>query len=340
MLSFDRDGRPTTIAAAPEVQRPESSPPPTQHRPLPIPPIPSIPPTRHSSEPEPAPPSVAVPHATRAPNVVGMSADQAHQALRAAHLRWQDVTGGVVTSYADIRKVIRQRSNAGVVTIWYPDPSQGSPIQVPDLTTLSSDQACQRLQSITLGCAGTLAPDPGPVGVHHQNPVAGTQVSSGTSVNYLYQTVPPGALSQFRAENVKSRYLSLGDSPAGDGVWSPQGPTAAVYGPEAIGQMGLVPIYQAGCGNCDVQRVYFYGNVAGGPAQPPGNWGTSGPKFACFDPNAPAPQGSVPFMRLYRGDGPQRRWEFAPNPSSAYATYQGNGWIDDKVLCYVWPLSG
>jgi hypothetical protein len=99
-----------------------------------------------------------------------------------------------------------------------------------------------------------------------------------------------------------------------------------------------MPIYQAGCGNCDVQRLYFYEKVAGGsPNQPSGNWNAAaGAKFACFQEGS-APSGTVPLMRMSKGDGQQRRWEFDPTTSPDYSGHHANGYVDDKPLCWVWP---
>jgi hypothetical protein len=287
MLSFDRDGRLTTIdknrggdVAEPErseTQRPESSPPPAEHAPPQIPPSSLRPHRPHES----ASPPPRVP----------------------------------------------------------PSPPSGPKlIAVPDLGGLSSDEACQKLKSISLGCAGNSVPDGTHTGVYNQSPGPQTQVSSGTVVSYLYQPIAPVPLNRYKAEKVHSRFLSRGGGPTGDGVWNQQPPTAAVYPPEAIGQVpGLVAVYQSGCGNCDVQRLYYYANADGrNPAQPTGNWASKdGAEFACFFRSS-APQGTVPLMRMWKGSGQQRRWEFATS-SSEQAAHQANGYADDKDLCYVWP---
>jgi hypothetical protein len=190
-----------------------------------------------------------------------------------------------------------------------------------------------------LACVEAVAPHPSATGVHGQNPGAGVRVSSGTSVGYLYQPVAPQPVNRYKADRVNSRYLSLGGGPTKDGVWNQQPPTAAAYPPGAIGQVpGLVAVYQAGCGNCDVQTIYYYANADGRtPAQPSGTWtGLSGAEFACFHRTS-APQGTVPLMRMFRGEAQKRRWEFAPTSSPEYGVHHANGFADDKDLCYVWP---
>ncbi|HEU5160080.1 MAG TPA: PASTA domain-containing protein [Streptosporangiaceae bacterium] len=353
-LSFDRDGRPVTI----DKTEGGLGEPGRSNTPRPAPNPPSPPPTRESVPPhlpprppsEPAPSSAVAPEptpaTTRVPNLVGKTVDEAHRALRAARLRWRDEIGGVVRTGADVGRVVRQTPRGaarapvgGVVTIWRPEPSQGSPIEVPNLIGLTADQACQTLQAITLGCAGTAVPHPTATGVHSQNPGAGVRVSSGTTVGYLYQDFAPQPLNRFRADRVKSRYLSLSGGPVGDGVWHQQPPSAGVYAPGAIGPVpGLVAVYQAGCGNCDVQTVYYYANADGRtPAQPNGLWvSLSGAEFACFHQSS-APPGTVPLMRMSKGVAEQKRWEFAPKPSQEYGDYVGNGFAVDKDLCYVWP---
>jgi hypothetical protein len=356
-LSFDRNGRPVTIdkthGYAGEPGRPgaPTTQPPAPSRPSrPSPPrppathAPRVPSPPYGRPGEPAPSAAAA--TTRVPNLVGKTVDEAHRALLAAHLRWRDDTGVVVKNGADVGRVVRQApqgaakvASGGAVTIWYPDPGQGSPVEVPPLSGLSADEACRRLQSLTLGCAGTAVPDPGGAGVHGQNPAPGAQVSSGTSVSYQYQPVPPQPLNRYKAEKVNSRYLSLAGGPAGDGPWTAQPPTSSVYPPGAIGQVpGLVAVYQAGCGNCDVQTIYYYANADGRtPAQPSGAWGSlSGAEFACFHRTS-APPGTVPLMRMFRGDGQHRRWEFAPNPGPEHSAHVANGFADEKDLCYVWP---
>ena len=363
LLSFDRGGRPTTIDKSrddelgePASPRPESSRP-LEHAPRPNPPSefprPSAPPSAPSLPSGPsgpsAPPGPAkVPETTRVPNLVGMTVEQAHRALRAAHLRWQDDVGGTVASEADVGKVYSQspRPSArlrigGVVTVRHLDPSGGSSVAVPNLVGQSNEDACRMLQSLSLRCAGTMAPHPSAAGVHSQDPAVGTRVPSGTPVNYAYQPVAPVPLNRYKADGTKSRYLSLGGGPVGDGPWETQPPTAAVYPPEAVGQMpglGLVEVYESRCGNCAGQGLYYYANADDrSPAQPSGNWnGTGGAKFACFFRTS-APSGTAPLMRMFKGDGAQRRWEFAPTSSAEYSTHLSNGFAVDKDLCYVWP---
>jgi hypothetical protein len=364
-LSFDRNGRPVTIdktrgyageqgesgAPTPQPSLPSPPPRPQPAPPEPVPPSrPPSPPTGHPGHPGlPAPTSAAAPATTRVPDLAGKTVAQAHRALQAAHLRWRDEIGGVIRTATDAGRVVRQAPRGGarvtsgsLVTIWHPDPSQGSPIDVPNLRGLSPEEACQRLRMVTLDCgAGSVVPHQSAAGVHGQNPGAGVRVSSGTPVNYAHQPVPPQPLNRFKAERVNSRYLSLGGGPVGDGPWNhQQPPTSAVYPPGAIGQIpGLVAVYQAGCAGCDVQTIYYYGKTDGRtPTQPSGTWASlSGAEFACFR-QASAPAGTVPLMRMFRGDGQHRRWQFAPTSSQEYPAHLSNGFKDDKALCYVWPL--
>jgi hypothetical protein len=292
------------------------------------------------------PVAVVVCGPTQVPNLAGMHIDQAHQALQAARLRWQDEAGGAVQTPADIGKVVSQDPPAGtplgtsgVVKVGYVDPNRGSPIVVPNLVGASNEQACATLQSIQLACAGAPAPHATATGVHTQNPGPPAQVPAGTPVSYAYQPIAAVALNRYKADRVESRFLSLGAGPQGDGQWNVQPQMARVYPPEAVGQVpGLIPIYPAKCGGCDVQTLYFYSRNGGVPNKPDNaKWTAIGqPAFGCFEIGS-APAGTVPLRRVFADFAQGRRWAFAPVPSGEFDHHKEKGYQADRDLCFVWP---
>jgi hypothetical protein len=233
-----------------------------------------------------------------------------------------------------------QLGTNGVVTVGYTDPKQGSPIVVPNLVgAASSEQACQTLQSVQLGCAGAPAPHPTATGVHAQNPAPPAQVPSGTPVSYAYQPIAVVPLNRYKADRVESRFLSLGADPQGDGQWNLQPQMARVYPPEAAGQIpGLIPIHGAKCGGCDVQTLYFYSRNGGIPNKPDNAKWTdlNQPAFSCFDIGS-APAGTIPLRRMFNDFQAGRRWAFAPVPSGEFDHHKQNGYQADRDLCFVWP---
>jgi hypothetical protein len=227
--------------------------------------------------------------------------------------------------------------NSGVVTVGYIDP-QGSPIVVPDLMGASNEQACATLKSVQLDCVPSAVPHQTATGVHAQNPGPPARVPAGTPISYSYQPIAPVPLNRYKADRVESRFLSLGAGPQGDGQWNVQPQMARVYPPEAAGQFGLIAIYPAKCGGCDVQTLYFYSRNGGVPTKPDNaKWTAPGQAaFSCFDVGA-APTGTVPLRRVFADFAVGRRWAFAPAPSGELEQHKSKGYQMDRELCYVWP---
>lgn len=287
-----------------------------------------------------APPNTTVPPP-------GRTLEETCPAVQAAALACRPYVAGNATSTDDLHQVISYEPAAGTevevgseVRVGYLE--EPPTVAVPDLFGQNAiEQACPTLTKYFLQCASNAGEAHWEVNVvHGQNVAAGTVVATGRVVEFVYSGVSAVPLTRYNFEDSNGSQpawqLSIG-GPAGQN-WQSAKQFGGVYQPGETAVPGLIPIYQAECSGCGVNRMFFYARQPVTPGKPQGTvWLASQvPVFSCFADPPPA-GGTRPLVRMYNPD--RKAWVFTIEGTEDLQRRLDNGYQhegDEGELCHVW----